>query len=65
MMCLELIAEFDPFLQNHLSQCQNSGKGSTSYLSHSTYEELIHIMARKVISEIVKEIQEKVFFYYC
>lgn len=38
---LELIAEFDPFLANHISRYGNSSKGNSSYLSKTICEELI------------------------
>lgn len=53
LMCLEMIAEFDPFLANHLTNYGNPGKGYTSYLSHSTYEQFIKLMATKVQNQIV------------
>ncbi|XP_050064590.1 zinc finger MYM-type protein 1-like [Aphis gossypii] len=40
VMSLELIAEFDPFLKNHISEFGNKGKGTTSYLSF-TYLSII------------------------
>ncbi|XP_018374687.1 PREDICTED: zinc finger MYM-type protein 1-like, partial [Trachymyrmex cornetzi] len=36
-MVLELIAEFDPFLADHISRFGNKGIGSTSYLSKTIY----------------------------
>ena len=48
MMCMELIAEFDPFLAGHIAQYGNRGKGNTSCLSFSTYEEIINIMGKTV-----------------
>jgi hypothetical protein len=62
MMCLELIAEFDPFLVNHLSNYGNPGKGHTSYLSHSTYEQFIKLMASKVQNKIVEEVISAQYF---
>lgn len=48
IMCLELIAEFDPFLAKHIKRYANKGKGSTSYLSITIFEEFIILMANKV-----------------
>lgn len=62
MMCMELIAEFDPFLAGHIAQYGNRGKGNTSCLSFSTYEEIIIIMGKTVSEEIVKEIVESKYF---
>lgn len=62
MMALELIALFDPFLANHISNYGNPGKGHTSYMSFHTYEQFISVMANKVISEIVNEAKEARYF---
>ncbi|KAL4089691.1 hypothetical protein QTP88_024681 [Uroleucon formosanum] len=62
LMCLEMIAEFDPFLANHLSNYGNPGKGYTSYLSHSTYEQFIKLMATKVQNQIVEEVINAQYF---
>lgn len=48
-MCLKLITEFDPFLDDHIKKYGNKGKGSTSYLSFATYEEFITLMAKQVV----------------
>ncbi|KMQ83897.1 zinc finger mym-type protein 1, partial [Lasius niger] len=48
MMILETIAEFDPFLSTHIAQCGNPGSGKTSYLSSTTCNEFINLIASKV-----------------
>lgn len=62
MMCLELIAEFDPFLAKHISTHGNHGKGHTNYLSHFTYEKFIKLMAVEVQNKIVEEIISARYF---
>uniref|UniRef100_A0A2S2PK51 Zinc finger MYM-type protein 6 n=1 Tax=Schizaphis graminum TaxID=13262 RepID=A0A2S2PK51_SCHGA len=62
MMCLELIAEFDPFLAKHVSNHGNHGKGHTNYLSHFTYEEFIKLMAVKVQNKVVEKIIRARYF---
>ena len=62
MMLLELLAEFDPFLANHINRFGNKGSGSTSYLSKTIYEELIQLMAKKVSTAIVKETKEAKYY---
>jgi hypothetical protein len=62
LMGLELIAEFDPFLADHISRYGNKGKGSTSYLSFFTCEQFIQLMAEKVVSHIIKEAKEAKYF---
>ena len=53
---MELIAEFDPFLQEHIKSYANKGRGTVSYLSKTIYEEIIHVMAKKVMTQIIDEI---------
>lgn len=50
MVCFELIAEFDLFLAKHLSNYGYPGKGYTSFLTHSTFEQFIKLMASRVQS---------------
>jgi hypothetical protein len=45
-MALELLADFDPFLSNHLETYGNPGKCNTSYISYNVYEQFISIMSR-------------------
>ena len=59
---IELLAEYDSFLSEHLEKYGNKGKGSTSYLSHSICDELLKIMARRVTKIIVEEMQEAKYF---
>ena len=53
---LELIAEFDPFLAKHVEEFGNHGRGNPSYLSSTIYEEVIQIMAKKVMEHTVAEV---------
>lgn len=41
LMALELLAEFYPFLSNHLEIYGNPGKGNTSYILHNVYVQFI------------------------
>ena len=59
---MELVSKYDPFLARHLDKYGNKGSGSTSYLSHSICDELIIIMADKVMQAIVAEVQESKYF---
>ncbi|KZS05229.1 Uncharacterized protein APZ42_031658 [Daphnia magna] len=56
------MSQFDPFICNYLKEYGNKGKGRSSYLSSTIYEELITIMGVKVLSLIISEIQEARFF---
>ena len=59
---LELIAQFDPFLQSHLQKYGNADRGVPSYISSTIVEELIKLMADKVHTAIVAALKKcKVF----
>lgn len=62
MMLLEVIAEFDPFLAKHITECGNPGSGHTSYLSSTICNEFIEMMAKKVTKKIVEEIKSGKYF---
>jgi hypothetical protein len=53
----ELLAQFDPFLSEHLGRCVASGRGNVSYLSSQIYEELILLMGNEVKRRIFAEIK--------
>lgn len=59
---MKFLAEFDPFMAEHLRQYGNQGSGSTSYISKTTYEELINLIAEKVRTVILKEVQKAKYF---
>jgi len=59
---LELIAQFDPFLLNHLQQYGNAGRGVPSYISSTIVEGLIQLMADKVHATIVAELKRAKYF---
>lgn len=62
MMSLELIAQFVPFLAEHITQFGNKGSGTTNYLSKTICEEFIQLMEAKVKNTIIEEI--KIAKYY-
>ena len=53
---LELIAEFDRYLANHIKQYDNRDKGNTSFLSKMICEELIKLISSKVRASILEDI---------
>ncbi|XP_074112948.1 zinc finger MYM-type protein 1-like [Cotesia typhae] len=53
---VELLAEFDPFLSEHLKLYAHPGSGNTSYLSKIIYEEIILLMQNKVLQQISSEV---------
>ncbi|XP_013773529.1 uncharacterized protein LOC106458557 [Limulus polyphemus] len=63
MGATELIAEFDPFLHEHLEKCKNE-KVNATYLSKTVYEELIEIMGKHVQDDIVNQIDNLNTKYY-
>jgi hypothetical protein len=62
MMSLELIAEFDPFLANHIERYGNPGPGQTSYLSSTICDEVVDLLASKVKKIIVNDIKSAKYF---
>ncbi|XP_060836474.1 zinc finger MYM-type protein 1-like [Rhopalosiphum padi] len=62
IMTLELLAEFDPFLSEHIRHYGKIGSGNTSYLSSQTYGEFIQIMAEKITKQIVEEVKVSKYF---
>ncbi|XP_065658846.1 52 kDa repressor of the inhibitor of the protein kinase-like [Hydra vulgaris] len=61
MGCLELIAEFDPFLKEHMQKCSGK-KHSVSYLTKTVYEEIITLMAKKVTKTIIEEVNSTKYY---
>lgn len=59
---LELLAKFDPFLQEHIKKYGNAGRGSLSYLSPTICEEFIKIMGKKVLEFIISEIKTAKYY---
>jgi hypothetical protein len=62
LMCVELLAKFDPFFADHVARFSGRGSGNVNYLSSTIFEELINLMANYVREKIVKEIKEAVYF---
>ncbi|XP_051165718.1 uncharacterized protein LOC127284365 [Leptopilina boulardi] len=59
---MELIAQFDPFLATHMEKYGNKGSGHTSYLSSTVVEELIFLMGKEVLREIVSRIKKAKYY---
>ena len=45
---LELFAQFDNFLADHICRFGNSGRGASSYLSSTICNEFVQLMAKEV-----------------
>jgi len=59
---LSLLSQFDPFLSDRIARYGNTGKGTPSYLSKTTCDEIIHLMSQKVRSAIVNEVEDVGYF---
>lgn len=59
---LELVAEFDPFLSAHIRDHANKKSGHTNYLSSTICEELIDLMAKEVLGEIITRIKKSKYY---
>jgi len=60
--CLELLSNFDPFLEEHIKKFGNPGKGNVSYMSSTICNEFIDILATTLNLKIVSEIKESIYF---
>lgn len=59
---LELLAEYDNFLKQHIVNHANLGSGHTNYLSSTICEELIEVMGNRVLNEILSRIKLSKYF---
>ena len=55
---LELLAQFDVFLANRIRRFSNSGKGVPFYLSSTTCNEFVQLMAKEVTTKIANEVKK-------
>ena len=55
---LELLAEYDTFLAEHIQKRVNKGKRHVSYLSSTVCKKLIDVIATKVLDIIISEIKQ-------
>ena len=62
LMAVELLAEFDPFLAEHLRKFDNAGRGVVNYLSSKTYEEVVRIKAQKCRETICNNLRTAKYF---
>ena len=59
---LELLAEYDDFLKEHIQNHANRGSGYTNYLSSSICEELVRLMGNQVLNEIISRIKQSKYY---
>lgn len=62
MMMLEVLAEFDPFLADHIRKYGNPGKGKISYLSSTICDEFIELLGKQVLTYILGEAKSSQYF---
>lgn len=60
--CLELLAEYDPFLAEHLQQRANKGRGHISYLSSTICDEFVLIIHHELMKQIIQEIKDAKYY---
>jgi len=59
---MELIAKFDSFLCDHIKRYGSARSGVTSYLSKTTCEEFIQLLAKKVEACVTSEVKLAKYF---
>ena len=61
---IQLIAKFNKFLDEHLKNHANKGKGHINYLSAQICNELRKILANRVFQEIISRIKKAKYFSF-
>ena len=59
---VELMARFDPIMEDHLNRVKRGTASHNSYLGHHVQNELIDSLSSKIISAIVDNIKQAKFF---
>lgn len=62
MGVLEAIAQFDPFLEEHIKRYGNKEEGHPSYLSKAICDEFIELMAKAVKDSLIDEVKRAEYF---
>ena len=59
---LELVAEYDEFLRDHIKAHGNRGSGHTNYLSSTICEEVVQIIGKRVFNEVISRIKQSKYY---
>ena len=59
---LELLAEYDTFLAEHIQKRVNKGKRHVSYFASTVCEKFIDVIATKVLDIIISEIKQAKYY---
>ena len=59
---VELMAQFDPIMQEHINRVQQGTSSYTSYFGHHIQNQLIDLLSSKTISAMVADIKQSKFF---
>ncbi|CAH2285606.1 zinc finger MYM-type 1-like, partial [Pelobates cultripes] len=59
---LELLAEYDPFLDEHIQKHGNKGRGHISYLSSTICDEFIELIGQQLLQQIVNEMKQAKYY---
>jgi hypothetical protein len=59
---LELLSDYDDFLKQHIQNHSNLGSGHVNYLSSTICDEIVDLMGKRVLNEIVSRIQTSRYY---
>ena len=59
---IELVANFSPFMKEHIKKYAKVGKGKVSYLSKTICDEFIELIGTTLLDTIVKELKKCKFY---
>ena len=59
---LQLLAQFDNFLANHIRRFDNSGKGVPSYFSSTTCNKFVQFNAKEVTTKIANKVNKTKYY---
>ena len=59
-----MLAEYDPFLAQHIERYGNSGRGNPSYLSSTICEEFVLLVPEEVKQVIINEIASAKYYSF-